>query len=278
MCSKDPSKALTWRVRNPYANEILVNWDVYGSAITGSFVAAPASDTYFDTPLVENSANTVRIYVEGRLEDTKASGFTKCAQPSPTPTATASPTATATLTPTSPPDSTATPVPTKTPEATATPQPTSTPTPSSYRVGGEVKSAANGRALTSTEKTRLASLKPKINAVCDGKLISTNVNNNAKWSMVLPDAYCRVSIVEGNNTARLDVVSKPVAYLAYSNELSAIGDREGGLNFAVRIVTSTVAGNSGSGGVKPISTPKPTATPKSKKKSKSSQRKQEGRQ
>lgn len=149
-------------------------------------------------------------------------------------------------------------------------------------MGGEIKSAANGRALTSTEKTRLASLKPKINAVCDGKLISTNVNSNAKWSMVLPDAYCRVSIVEGTNTARLDVVSKPVAYLAYANELSAIGDREGGLNFAVRIVTSTVTGNSGSGGVKPISTPKPTATPSSKKNSKSnsksSKRKQEGRQ
>lgn len=248
ICSDDPESTLNWKVKNPFSDAIVVNWDVYGSSQSGSFIAEANSETTFSTQRVLNNANTVRIYVAGKLEDSKVPGFEQCEQPTPTPTHTATPT----VTPTAPPDS------------TMTPTPTATATPAVFRLGGEIKSASNGRSLTSTEKTRLNSMKPKIVAVCDGKTYSTSVNTNAQWSMELPDDYCRITIMPGSSNSRLDVVSKPVAYLDYASNLTALFDRQGGLHFAVRFITTPSAGNSGSVVSKPKSKPKVTPTPKPK--------------
>lgn len=269
LCSDDPSVSLNWKVKNPFANDILVTWSVYGSAQSGSFIAPANIETVFETQRVANNANTVSIYVASKLEDTKAAGLVQCEQPTPTPTNTATPT----VTPTSPPDS------------TATPLPTMTPTPSVFRVGGEIKSATNGRPLTSTERTRLNSTEPIVLAVCEGQTFSTAVKSDATWSMDLPDLYCRISLGAGNANARLDVVSRPVAYLDYAKNLEALFKSLGGLHFAARLVNSATAGNSGAGSVKPKATPtpkpksvsKPKPAPKGKKNSKSSAKAQGGK-
>ncbi len=58
-----------WRVRNPNTQAISFNWDVYGKTEKGLGVAAPSSDTFFQSTL---GSNTVRTFVGSDLQQTKA--------------------------------------------------------------------------------------------------------------------------------------------------------------------------------------------------------------
>ncbi len=68
-----------WRVRNPNPFPLTVTWDVYQAnpAQTGTvFVTAASGSTqgevFFETQTIPG-ANTTRIFVNGQLQDTKAS-------------------------------------------------------------------------------------------------------------------------------------------------------------------------------------------------------------
>jgi hypothetical protein len=123
MCSQDPAVSLRWRVRNTYNETKVVTWDVYGNSQHGTLSVPANSDAFFDTQLVLNSPNTVRLFLDGAQKDVKASGFAKCAvEPSPS----ASPTTEPTIEPT--PIETPTVVPTETP-ITPSPSPTASPSP-----------------------------------------------------------------------------------------------------------------------------------------------------
>ncbi|MGQ9683269.1 MAG: hypothetical protein ACUVX9_12065 [Anaerolineae bacterium] len=126
MCSDDPSTYLVWRVSNRNEYSVDFTWDIYGSDPyqTGSGTVPAASGgvngtTFFQSVREYDSGNTARVFVNGVLNNVKASGLQQCATPTPTATetATVTPTATATATPTA----TDTPTPTATPTATATP-------------------------------------------------------------------------------------------------------------------------------------------------------------
>jgi len=78
MCSPDPSSVRVWRVRNSNAADIVFTWDVYGTSQTGTATAFANTDVFFQTQAVPNSPNTVRVFVNGVLQQTKASGTTTC--------------------------------------------------------------------------------------------------------------------------------------------------------------------------------------------------------
>jgi hypothetical protein len=84
MCSNNPGQYRVWRVRNSNPSEVLFTWAVYNSP-TGQngFSIAPAAngstpgEVTFITQ-TETGANTLRIFVDGALQDTKASGGAVC--------------------------------------------------------------------------------------------------------------------------------------------------------------------------------------------------------
>lgn len=83
MCSDNPAETRRWRVRNHTTSPISFTWDVYGTAQSGSGVAAPG-DNFFETVTVPNSPNTTRIFwVVGSAtySKVKASGGAQCATP-----------------------------------------------------------------------------------------------------------------------------------------------------------------------------------------------------
>ncbi|MDX2195323.1 MAG: LamG-like jellyroll fold domain-containing protein [Cytophagales bacterium] len=82
MCSDNPAATRRWRVRNNSAVAYLVRWDVVGAGQTGFVLAAPNTDTFFET-LAVSGPNTTRIWVGTKLVNTKASGGATCATPQP---------------------------------------------------------------------------------------------------------------------------------------------------------------------------------------------------
>jgi hypothetical protein len=119
------------RVRNLNAYPVNFTWNVAGTSQSGSGSVPAANgsvqgETFFQTVTVPNNANTTRIYVNGVLQDTKASGNATC--PTATPRPSNTPTPTATFTPTYTATFTDTPTLTPTPTATPTEMPTETPT------------------------------------------------------------------------------------------------------------------------------------------------------
>lgn len=82
LCSPNPAAVRVWRVRNPNSLPVAFTWDVYGASQTGQGTAPAAQngvsgETTFQTQTV-SGANTVRIFVNGVLQDTKASNPNPC--------------------------------------------------------------------------------------------------------------------------------------------------------------------------------------------------------
>jgi hypothetical protein len=82
MCSPDPTSYRVWRVRNSNPYPVNFTWDVYGTAQTGSGTVPAANgstpgETFFQTVTVAG-ANTTRIFVNGVLNNTKASTTRAC--------------------------------------------------------------------------------------------------------------------------------------------------------------------------------------------------------
>jgi hypothetical protein len=237
----------------------MTTWDVYGTSQTGSVEALALSDVYFNTVTVPGSPNTVRLFLNGRQIQVKASGGQQCpATPTPTATATATPTE-APIIPTPEPEPTAQPEPTQTP----TPQPTFTATPTATPIplvvfSGIIK-GKNGRNLSSTEILRMPHNLIKVSAVGSrGEYAEVRVNPDYTWSIELPvGGTYTVSMVGSSEAGRLVVTSRPVRY----TRIKAINNR-GGLHFAVSIVTSNLesVGDVGDGS-RPVGSPKKPKTP-----------------
>lgn len=69
---------LSWVVENPNNYEVDFTWEVVGTGQTGyEFVASKGSDS-FGTPPNPNGPNTVRIYVNGVLQDEKTNDAPHC--------------------------------------------------------------------------------------------------------------------------------------------------------------------------------------------------------
>jgi WD40 repeat protein len=77
MCSADPALTRRWRVRNSNAFPLPFTWEIYGNGQAGSGVAVANGDVFFESNTV-NGANTLRLFVGGRLQEVKASGGARC--------------------------------------------------------------------------------------------------------------------------------------------------------------------------------------------------------
>ncbi len=64
-----------WRVRNPNAQPMSFQWDVYGKTEKGVGVAAPSSDTFLQSTM---GSNTLRVFVGAALQNTKATNPAAC--------------------------------------------------------------------------------------------------------------------------------------------------------------------------------------------------------
>lgn len=79
MCSENPDEQRRWRVRNPNGQPMTFTFDVYGTAQSGTLTVPANGELFFWTETVPG-ANTVRIFVNETLNDTKASSDTRCAK------------------------------------------------------------------------------------------------------------------------------------------------------------------------------------------------------
>ena len=82
MCSPNPPSYRVWRVRNSNPFPLNFTWDVYGTSQTGvgsvpAMSGSTPGEMTFQTTTVSGS-NTVRIFVNGVLHDTKASTTAVC--------------------------------------------------------------------------------------------------------------------------------------------------------------------------------------------------------
>jgi frataxin-like iron-binding protein CyaY len=205
-------------VRSTFNTDQTATWDVYGTSQAGSVVAIANSDIFFTTQRVMNGSNTVRLFLNGKQVDVKASGLAECAKtPTPTPTATATPTVEFT--------------PTITPTPTATPEPI-------YVASGEIK-GRNGRVLSAGERAKLAGVDMRVVAVdSSGEVYSAPVDADYRWSMELPDDFYTIRVESGGATT---TVSRPAIYRIW------IQSHQEGLHFAVRLRGAGVDDNSDSG-------------------------------
>ncbi len=64
-----------WRVRNPNAQPVSFQWDVYGKTEKGVGVAVPSGDTFFNST---KGGNTLRVFVGSALQNTKATNPAAC--------------------------------------------------------------------------------------------------------------------------------------------------------------------------------------------------------
>ncbi len=71
MCGYAGDNTYLWRVRNPNGFAVNFTWDVYGGSENGSGTAPANGDAYFTT---STGSKTVRVFVNGVLNSTKASG------------------------------------------------------------------------------------------------------------------------------------------------------------------------------------------------------------
>lgn len=78
MCSSDPQASRVWRVRNGNPESLDYRWDLVGSAQgqAGGGSASPG-DSFFSTA-TEDGPNTLRLFVDGILHDTKAGNPEAC--------------------------------------------------------------------------------------------------------------------------------------------------------------------------------------------------------
>ncbi len=65
----------SWRVRNPNATPISFTWDVYKTTQNGAGVVPANTDAFFTSSL---GANTVRVFVKGVQQQTKATNPAAC--------------------------------------------------------------------------------------------------------------------------------------------------------------------------------------------------------
>jgi hypothetical protein len=77
MCSADPALTRRWRVRNSNTFPLPFTWEIYGNGQAGSGVAVAGGDVFFESNTV-NGANTLRLFVGGRIQEVKASGAARC--------------------------------------------------------------------------------------------------------------------------------------------------------------------------------------------------------
>jgi hypothetical protein len=77
MCSADPALTRRWRVRNSNTFPLPFTWEIYGNGQAGSGVAVANGDVFFESNTV-NGANTLRLFVGGKLQEVKASGGARC--------------------------------------------------------------------------------------------------------------------------------------------------------------------------------------------------------
>jgi outer membrane biosynthesis protein TonB len=82
VCSRDPAVHRVWRVQNANGQAVDFTWEVAGSGQSGSGTVPAANcgvpgEAFFNSN-TEPDDNTMRIYVDGELQDTKASIPDKC--------------------------------------------------------------------------------------------------------------------------------------------------------------------------------------------------------
>jgi hypothetical protein len=77
MCSADPALTRRWRVRNSNAFPLPFTWEIYGNGQAGAGVAVANGDVFFESNTV-NGANTLRLFVGGKIQEVKASGGARC--------------------------------------------------------------------------------------------------------------------------------------------------------------------------------------------------------
>ncbi|NJN15061.1 MAG: hypothetical protein HC822_01490 [Oscillochloris sp.] len=84
ICSDNPAETRRWRVDNANPYDVTFSYDVVGTNQTGTLVVPAnsngANPFFFETTAV-GGPNTTRIFVNGVLQSTKASGGQTCAPP-----------------------------------------------------------------------------------------------------------------------------------------------------------------------------------------------------
>lgn len=77
LCSDDPAETRRWRVRNTNEVDVVFTWDIYGTELSGTETVEAGEDFIFDTP-TQSGDNTMRIFVDGKQQDVKASSGAAC--------------------------------------------------------------------------------------------------------------------------------------------------------------------------------------------------------
>jgi hypothetical protein len=78
VCSPNPSENRRWRVRNPNPFDVVAEWQLYGSTITGTIVFAPG-ESFFLTPTSSENNTLVLSWLTDKDVTVKT---TKTSQPS----------------------------------------------------------------------------------------------------------------------------------------------------------------------------------------------------
>jgi hypothetical protein len=209
MCSIDPSRELTWRVRNPESQNILLTYDIFGTNIIGSITALANTDTFFNTPRHPSGANTLRLFRNGVQVAVKASGFAQCATPTPQPTNTV--------------------VPTETP--LPEPSPTVTPTlaPVVCKVEGNLRDGYNKMSRTFLRRVISARTRVIVTALRGTARTFNHTVRDDEYSIEVPcNIPYRVRVDVPNRA--FEVRSKPVTHTLWVKTSDPIGD---GLDFGL---------------------------------------------
>ncbi|CAG0997659.1 putative serine/threonine-protein kinase PkwA [Anaerolineae bacterium] len=82
-CSPDPATIRVWRVRNLNPFDFPFTWEVQGNREQGSGVAPANGEVTFTTKTIHPTANVVRIFVQGKVQDVSTSTSTQCPTPTP---------------------------------------------------------------------------------------------------------------------------------------------------------------------------------------------------
>ncbi len=77
MCSEDPDFSRRWRVTNNNDFDILFTWELVGTELTDELIVEANSIVFFETE-TKAGPNTVKILVDGKQHDVKASSGAKC--------------------------------------------------------------------------------------------------------------------------------------------------------------------------------------------------------
>jgi hypothetical protein len=232
MCSLD-STSLAWRVINPYSSDLTLTWELYGSTVKGSIIAAANAHTFFSTTRLP-SGNTLGLFHNGVQVAIKASGLQIC--PTPTPTRTNTPTITPTIIV---PTATATPTPTITETPLPTSTPTNTATPVVCSVAGNIREVS--RVMSSPFQSRVQRSGARV-------VITSQRNTKKSYSWVVNDDSFRI-VVPCDDPYRIrmtftrsgiEVRSRPTEYKNVWL-LSDSRPRGTGYSFGLRAVSTGVS-------------------------------------